>query len=89
MFEALKERKRLQDNAPHLEDNAPHLVRNLPFVVPSYKWWTEEEIKDKRTLYRKAGAEEIWVVDEDNQIHFYNDEEIGHSRTAPNCPTQL
>jgi glycerol-3-phosphate dehydrogenase len=32
VFEALKERERLQDNAPHL-------VRNLPFVVPSYKWW--------------------------------------------------
>lgn len=50
---------------------------------------TEEEIKDKRTLYRKAGAQEIWVVDEDNQIHFYDDEEIGHSRIAPDCPTQL
>jgi len=32
VFEALKERERLQDNAPHL-------VKNLPFVVPSYKWW--------------------------------------------------
>ncbi|WP_103021111.1 glycerol-3-phosphate dehydrogenase/oxidase [Salinibacter altiplanensis] len=32
VFEALKERERLQDNAPHL-------VSNLPFVVPSYKWW--------------------------------------------------
>jgi glycerol-3-phosphate dehydrogenase len=32
VFEALHERERLQDNAPHL-------VRNLSFVVPSYKWW--------------------------------------------------
>ena len=32
VFEALQERERLQDNAPHL-------VRNLSFVVPSYKWW--------------------------------------------------
>ncbi len=32
VLEALEERERLQDNAPHL-------VRNLPFVVPSYKWW--------------------------------------------------
>ncbi len=32
VFEALHERERLQDNAPHL-------VRNLSFVVPNYKWW--------------------------------------------------
>ena len=32
VFEALHERERLQNNAPHL-------VRNLSFVVPSYKWW--------------------------------------------------
>ena len=32
VFEALHERERLQENAPHL-------VRNLSFVVPNYKWW--------------------------------------------------
>jgi glycerol-3-phosphate dehydrogenase len=32
VFEALHERERLQDNAPHL-------VRNLSFVVPNYEWW--------------------------------------------------
>jgi len=32
VFEALHERERLQDNAPHL-------VHNLSFVVPNYKWW--------------------------------------------------
>ncbi len=32
VFEALHERERLRDNAPHL-------VRNLSFVVPNYKWW--------------------------------------------------
>jgi Uma2 family endonuclease len=50
---------------------------------------TEEEIGEKRALYRTAGAEEIWVVDEDNQIRFYGDEEIDHSRIAPDGPTQL
>lgn len=50
---------------------------------------TEEEIEDKRTLYRKAGAEEVWGVDADNRIHFYDGEEIEHSRIAPDCPTQL
>ena len=32
VLEALKERGRLLNNAPHL-------VRNLPFVVPNYRWW--------------------------------------------------
>ena len=32
VFEALKERGLLQQNAPHL-------VHPLPFVVPNYKWW--------------------------------------------------
>lgn len=32
VLEALKERGRLLENAPHL-------VRNLPFIVPNYKWW--------------------------------------------------
>lgn len=50
---------------------------------------TEEEIEEKRALYLKAGAEEVWVVDEDEQIRFYGDEEMEHSRIAPNCPAQL
>lgn len=32
--EALKERGRLQKNAPHL-------VKNKRFVIPAYKWWTK------------------------------------------------
>lgn len=32
VLEALRERGRLLNNAPHL-------VRNLPFVVPNYDWW--------------------------------------------------
>ena len=32
VLEALKERGRLLENAPHL-------VRNLPFLVPNYRWW--------------------------------------------------
>ena len=32
VMEALKERGRLRENAPHL-------VRDLAFVVPSYDWW--------------------------------------------------
>ena len=50
---------------------------------------TEEEIEEKRALYREAGADEVWVVDEDEQIRFYGDGEMEHSRIAPDCPTQL
>lgn len=32
VFEALRERRRLLANAPHL-------VRSLPFVIPAYRWW--------------------------------------------------
>jgi glycerol-3-phosphate dehydrogenase len=32
VLEALRERGRLRDNAPHL-------VHDLPFIVPSYDWW--------------------------------------------------
>src|SRR5919107_995301 len=33
VYEALRERGRLQRNAPHL-------VKPLPFVVPGYTWWS-------------------------------------------------
>src|SRR5204863_3683990 len=32
VMEALRERGRLRDNAPHL-------VHDLPFILPIYKWW--------------------------------------------------
>ncbi|MDX1430260.1 MAG: glycerol-3-phosphate dehydrogenase/oxidase, partial [Rhodothermales bacterium] len=35
VFEALRERGRLLNNAPHL-------VRTIPFVVPCYKWWERQ-----------------------------------------------
>ena len=50
---------------------------------------TEEDIKEKGALYREAGADELWVGDEDGQIRFYADEEMERSRIAPDCPTQL
>lgn len=50
---------------------------------------TEQEINEKRALYREVGADEVWVVDEDNQIRFYRDEEMDHSRIAPDCPPEL
>ena len=32
---------------------------------------TEEEMQEKRRLYREIGAEEVWVVGEKGRIRFY------------------
>lgn len=42
--EALKERGRLQQNAPHL-------VKNERFVIPGYKWWTKPYYTIGLTMY--------------------------------------
>jgi glycerol-3-phosphate dehydrogenase len=44
VYEALKERGRLRQNAPHL-------VKPLPFVVPSYKFWSKPFYGAGLTLY--------------------------------------
>jgi len=48
-----------------------------------------EEMPEKRALYRKAGAEEVWVVDGDGQIHFFREEEIDQSELVPTLPSSL
>ncbi len=50
---------------------------------------TEDEMQEKRALYRDIGAEEVWIVDEDGCIRFFADEEIDRSAIAPNCPRQV
>jgi Uma2 family endonuclease len=47
------------------------------------------EMNEKRTLYRTAGAEEVWVVDPDGQVHVFADEELGGSQLAPGFPDRL
>ncbi|MFP4228858.1 MAG: Uma2 family endonuclease [Salinivenus sp.] len=41
---------------------------------------TEEEIQEKRALYREIG--------DDGEIRFFRDEETERSEIAPECPTQ-
>ena len=50
---------------------------------------TAEEIREKRALYREAGAEEVWVVDEDGQVRFYGAEEMDRSEIAKEFPEQV
>lgn len=48
-----------------------------------------EEMGEKRVLYRDAGAEEVWVVTEDGDVHFFTDEEMESSDIAPEFPSQI
>jgi Uma2 family endonuclease len=48
-----------------------------------------DEMKAKIDLYREAGAEEVWVVEEDGRIRFFADEEMEESALAPEFPTSL
>jgi Uma2 family endonuclease len=50
---------------------------------------TWKEMHEKRQLYREAGAEEVWVVNEDGAVRFFRDEEIEQSEMVPAFPDQL
>jgi Uma2 family endonuclease len=48
-----------------------------------------DEMDTKRALYREAGAEEVWVVDEDENVRFFREEELEHSELAPDFPDHV
>lgn len=48
-----------------------------------------EEMEEKRVLYREAGAEEVWVVDEEGDVRFFADGELEESRLAEGFPNEL
>lgn len=51
---------------------------------------TDEEINEKRRLYLDAGAEEVWICDEEGRLTFYDEDgEIESSRRVPSFPTQI
>lgn len=50
---------------------------------------TEEELEQKRALYRDLGAEEVWGVGEEGGIRFFTDREREASQIAPDCPTEV
>jgi len=47
-----------------------------------------EEMRLKRELYREAGAEEVWVIDE-GTVRFFGEEQIGQPKIAPGIRDQL
>jgi len=48
-----------------------------------------DEMEAKIDLYRKAGAEEVWVVEQDGTVRFFADEELERSTLVPEFPTSL
>ncbi len=52
---------------------------------------TEKEIKEKRDLYFKSGAEEVWICNKKGRIHFYNSEKgkIKESELSPDFPNKI
>jgi Uma2 family endonuclease len=50
---------------------------------------TMHEMHEKRELYRKAGADEVWIVDQDGQVRFFGEEEQEHSDLVPDFPIRV
>ena len=52
---------------------------------------TDAEMLGKVALYVEAGAEEVWIVDEDGDIRFFGagGDVIDHSRRAPDAPSHV
>jgi Uma2 family endonuclease len=50
---------------------------------------TAEEMTEKRTLYREAGAEEVWLVETDGRIRFFGEEEMDASQLVPEMPDRV
>jgi len=50
---------------------------------------TVEEMANKRALYRSAGAEEVWIVDQEGRVRFFVEEEREQSAIAPDFPDHL
>jgi Uma2 family endonuclease len=50
---------------------------------------TMDEMQEKRELYRKAGADEVWIVDQNGQVRFFDEEEQERSDFVPDFPSHV
>jgi Uma2 family endonuclease len=51
---------------------------------------TDKEMDEKRRLYLDAGAEEVWICDEEGRIAFYDEAgQRSSSNRAPSFPSQI
>ena len=67
--------------------NAPEIC--VEILSPSN---TAGAINDKRALYFGAGAQEVWICEQNGNIRFYtrhSPESLEHSRLCPRFPTHI
>ena len=50
---------------------------------------TMDEMYQKRALYREAGADELWIVDQDGEVRFFCEEEKERSDLVPDFPSHV
>lgn len=48
-----------------------------------------EEMEEKMGLYREAGAEEVWVLEQDGTVRFFAEDELEHSELVPDFPRSV
>lgn len=71
------------------ETGAPSTLASeicVEVISDSNDW---EEMHQKRQLYLRAGAREVWVVEQSAQVRFFEEEEIERSELAPEFPPQV
>jgi Uma2 family endonuclease len=50
---------------------------------------SDEEMREKRRLYRDAGAEEVWIVNSEGHVQFFAEVELDQSSLAPEFPIEV
>ncbi|MFB6249426.1 MAG: Uma2 family endonuclease [Salinibacter sp.] len=50
---------------------------------------TLEEMTEKRRLHGDAGAEEVWIVDQEGHVRFFGEKDRERSALAPSFPPRL
>jgi Uma2 family endonuclease len=48
-----------------------------------------DEVREKQSLYREGGADEVWVVEADGSVRFFADDELECSGLAPDFPSSI
>ena len=48
-----------------------------------------DEVREKQSLYREGGADEVWVVEADGSVRFFDDDELDRSELAPDFPSSI
>ena len=50
---------------------------------------TMSEMHEKCDLYLEAGADEVWIVNQDGRVRFFGEEEMENSGLVPDYPSRV